>query len=164
MNPEYNALYGFQKFLGESAYSFGYIHGYKVAGDTLVDENIPDLFLFPTIFIYRQYLELILKNICHNNMPQEEYTSYIRIASHNLLNTWSEAKKFLKVVESDNINYIDSIVNLFHSLDNNSMRFRYEFDKMGQRMLPEDMCINLLEVKNMIDKVDEILFYTYGVI
>lgn len=83
-HPSYVSQYGWQKDLGDSTYTFGYIASYKEAADTLVEKMLPDLLLFPIVFCYRQYLELLFKNIYHQNKSSDEYTAFIKRVSHSL--------------------------------------------------------------------------------
>lgn len=163
-NPNYTAHYGWQESCGDKSYTFGYINSYKEAGDTLVEEKIPDLLLFPIMFSYRQYLELLLKNICEKRMDTEEYRNLIKKASHNLTIIWDVVKvKIQYEVSSDDINLIAEVVEIFSSIDPYSFTFRYEKDKkQNSRSINEDyLTINTLNLKEIIDKVDDILRYTY---
>lgn len=158
---DYTAKYGWQKNIGESVFTFGYISSYKEAADTLVDQRIPDLNIFPIMFCYRQYLELILKNVCYVNMDKNSYLEFIKNSSHNLLNVWKEAKVFLKNTQ-EQLDLIHNIVKIFNKLDPNSFNFRYEFDKKLNRSLKEENFeINTLSLKQYMDKVDLYLRYTY---
>lgn len=60
-----SAYFGWQRNIqSPSIISFGYIESYKNAGDTLVENRgAPDLMMFPIFFSYRQYLELLLKEV-----------------------------------------------------------------------------------------------------
>lgn len=160
----YIASYGWQKFMGDASYSCGYINSYKEAGDRLVEQTIPDLYIFPIMFCYRQYLEQVLKNICYKEMDNVDYKKFIEKASHNLLKIWKEAKKFLKRdINKKYIKFIEDVIEIFHSLDPNSFTFRYEFDKKLNRSLNEDeLYINTFELMEKINKVDDYLYYTYG--
>ena len=160
-NLDYKASYGWQRYFGDTTFSFGFISGYKTAGDVLVDKKMPDLLLFPIIFNYRQYMELVLKHICYSNMNIEDYNKIIKKVSHHLKDIWVEAKKFINISNQD-ITYINDVVSLFEQLDDDSMKSRYEFDKQGNRMLADDFDINTLNLKICIENVDKILYFTYG--
>lgn len=159
----YTAQYGWQENYSDDTFTFGYIASYKDAADILVEEMIPDLSIFPIMFCYRQYLELVLKNICYVNMDKNSYLNLIRKASHNLLDVWKEAKVFLKNKNTkDQLDIIYKIVVIFNELDPNSFNFRYEFDRKLKRSLKiENLEINTLSLKKYMDKVDLYLRYTY---
>ena len=161
--PEYNATYGWQRYLGDSAYSFGYIYSYKEAADDLVEMCVPDLYIFPIMFCYRQYMELVLKNICECGMNEEEYKAFIRDVSHRLDKIWEYAKPFLiENLGEEHLGFIEQCVMFFNELDPNSFNFRYERDKKMERSIKENyLTINTLKLKKCIDLVDSYLRYTY---
>lgn len=138
-SEQYSARYGWKKSLGEDFYTFGYIEFYKSTADVLVNQYAPDLYIFPIMFSYRQYLELVLKNICYRNMEKEQYSKLIRRASHNLRIVWIEASKFLvNYNTTEQMQIIDEMIKIFHQLDPNSFTFRYEFNKVMGRTIKED--------------------------
>lgn len=163
-NPSYTAQYGWQQFFGDSMFTFGYINSYKEAADTLVEELTPDLYLFPIMFTYRHYLELALKNICEKNMTEEKYKDFIFKASHNLGKIWCTSKEILELqLNNDEINFIEQIVIFFDALDSDSFAFRYEKTRnQKHKSIKEDyLTINTLNLKKYIDRVDDILRFTY---
>ncbi len=162
-NLNYIAQYGWQKFFGDDTYTFGYINSYKMAGDSLVDKEVPDLLIYPIMFCYRHYLEQLLKNICRKNMERKEYRDFIYIASHNILKIWNGANKYLQGNNSvDDIQFVHEIVYWFNEHDPDSFAFRYETDKKNKRSIKEDtLSIDTLALKRNIEKVDMILRYTY---
>ncbi|MGL4876100.1 MAG: hypothetical protein ACRC30_15785 [Clostridium sp.] len=72
-DDRYMAQYGWRKNFDDETFTFRYIDSYKNAADEIVELLIPDLYIFPIIFSYRQYLELVLKNICYKQMEKEVY-------------------------------------------------------------------------------------------
>lgn len=162
-DPSYTAKYGWQKQLKEDVFTFGYIDSYKDAADLLVDKMIPDLYIFPIMFCYRQYLEQLLKNICYKNMEKDDYKNLIKKVSHNLIQVWKVSKTFLESdVSKENLDMINEVIKIFDSLDPDSFRFRYEFDKKLNRSIKEkSLTINTFELKNLIDKIDTCLYFTY---
>ena len=81
-NHNYIALHGWQRFIGNDIFSFGYICSYKEAADTLVEQKTPDLNIYPIMFCYRQYLEQVLKNICYKKMNDEDYKNFVKKVSN----------------------------------------------------------------------------------
>jgi hypothetical protein len=97
--------------------------------------------IYPILFLFRHYLEAILKstirnyNILNNNSYSDE-VGYV--STHSLLNLWNELKPFLE----KNIEYyegnirqeylntnkaVESIITEIENLDKNSFGFRYPF-------------------------------------
>ncbi len=159
---DYNAVYGWQKKLGQNTINFGYINSFKEAADDLVEKLCPDLYIFPIMFCYRQYLELILKNIYFVNAKDEDYNDFLRKVSHDLLKIWSYVKPILAKDHSDSeVDLIDNVVCLIHEIDPKSYTFRYPKDKKQNDSIQSDLTINTKNLKKYIDKVDDILRYTY---
>lgn len=162
-NGVYTAMYGWQKNLGDDLFTFGYIDSYKSTADLLVDQKRPDLYIFPMIFCYRQYLELVLKNICYVKMNKSKYQRLIKEASHSLKKVWDKAITFLKdILNNSQLNDITEIIEFFESIDPNSFNFRYEFDKKLNRSIKEEYFeINTYELKRWMDTIDNYLRFTY---
>lgn len=162
-NLAYTAQYGWQKEFGDISFTFGYINSYKEAADVLVEERVPDLYIFPIMFCYRQYLELLFKNICQHHMKKKDYKDFVHDVSHDLSKIWPYAKSFLiSEINNDMIDFIEQSVMFFYALDPNSYTFRYEKDKKLKRSIKQDfLMINTLNLKEYIDKVDLYLRYTY---
>lgn len=163
-NLDYTAHYGWQKSFGDESFTFGYINSYKEAGDILTEERNPDLLMFPIMFSYRQYLELLLKNICQKGMANIEYNEMIKKSSHNLESIWKSCKKILLAnITEEEMDYIEEVVRIFFVIDPGSFTFRFEKDKKQEsRTIKEDyLTINTKNVKKFVDKVDDILRHTY---
>ena len=159
---DYIAEIGWQKYIGDGYYSFGYIYSYKRAGDILVEQLEPDALIYPIMFCYRQYLELLLKNIYMSNKSEEDYRKYIKKVSHNIIKSWKYINPILSSqIETKNLNFIEKVLNAFNKLDSSSIVFRYEYDKEMNRNI-DDKRINIKKVKNDIEKIDQILGYTYN--
>lgn len=158
----YDANYGWQEEFGDGTLEFGYIYSFKDAADTLVDQKAPDLLLFPIFFCYRQYLELLLKNIYFTNNSKEKYKTYVSKVSHNLNTSFNEVKPYLKSnLDENQIEQIKNIINIFHKLDPGSFNFRYSTDKKMNVSLPDRLMINTMELKKEIDNIDSLLRCTY---
>jgi len=133
---------------------FGYIMGYKNAADILVDE-VDDLLqrdslVFPIVYNYRHYLELLLKHIA-------KLTNINFKKNHNLSRLWDEVKINIDV-SSEQKALIEGVIHEFNHFDERSTNFRYsdEFSKT------EILYVNLIQLKDAIDNIDEILFQYYG--
>lgn len=151
------AHFGWQDHFGPSMLQFGYIDSYKTAADILIDHCMPDLLMFPIIFCYRQYLELLLKNI--NSGYKININNQI---NHNLLGIWNVVLPFLRKNHSEEeIQFIGVMIGTFNLLDPGSLTFRYVTTKGGQSTLREPFNLNLIEIRQKIDVVDDILRYTY---
>lgn len=151
-----------EKELGiEGLTQFGYISGYKDAADTLVEKvlgiSLADAYVFPIVFLYRQYLELVLKNL------------YVKIYSkntkmdHDLSKIWEKVRKKIKdETTKEQRELIDSVIAEFQYIDPRSFHFRYFWNLDYSSTLPNEMSVDLDLLKKRIDQVDSILFGSYG--
>lgn len=161
---DYNAMYGWQENFGDNMINFGYINSYKEAADDLVEMKHPDLYIFPIIFSYRQYLELLLKNIYVINKikNKDDYEKFIKKVSHNLSKVWQVVKPILQDNHKDeDIDYIEELIDIIHKLDPYSDKFRYPEDRKQNKSIKQDLAINTYNLKESIDTLDDILRYTY---
>ncbi|MDU4800953.1 MAG: hypothetical protein E6X81_08125 [Clostridium butyricum] len=160
-----------EKSLGiEGLISSGYIMGYKSVADDLVEEcyntALADTYVFPIVFLYRQYIELLLKNIYFkfNSDEQKEKIIFIRKHGHKLSKVWKKVKELMEEnnYKKSDIQFIESFIKEFEKNDPNSFNFRYFVNKDFTATLPNEIYVNLLGLKEAIDKVDDILYSTYG--
>lgn len=157
------ASYGWQEELGDSVVEFGYISSFKSAADILAEAKAPDYFLFPLVFCYRQYLELLFKNIYRINHTVEEYQNYIKRVSHDLARSFENIEPYLvNEISSEEVSYVEEVVSIFHELDIGSYNFRYSTDKNMNKSLPQDLHINIMKLKEGIDTIDSYLHHTYN--
>ncbi len=149
---------------------FGYILGYKEAADELTDKavkcGLEDLYVFPILFLYRQYLELLLKNMYfkYSEDTIQEKKDFVKRNGHKISPYWRKCKHLLcrNETSSDNIDKIDSLVNKFEQIDEHSFTFRYYLDKEFDMTLPKRLFVNLKKLKEAVDEVDDLLYGTYG--
>jgi hypothetical protein len=129
-----------------------YSYGYQKAAERVIqsalhDQEPIDILIYPIIFLYRQFLELRLKEliIClDSEAPVENH--------HHLLRLW---QRFISLVEQTDTNpkceefeATESLIREFTTLDPHSMVFRYPVDKKGEEHKKPDLIniINLAEV------------------
>lgn len=146
---------------------FGYISGYKDAADDLVEQTLGteliNLYMFPIVFLYRNYLELVLKNIIITKVPKKDLNKYTEKFNHDLKKTFKVVIKLIKDELSEkDIEKIYSVVSEFHTFDKNSFNFRYYFDKKANSTLPNVLSVDLIKLREEIDKVDSILYSYYN--
>ncbi|AMA72761.1 hypothetical protein ACKE5C_11180 [Aneurinibacillus thermoaerophilus] len=152
---------------GQDSQFHGYIRGYKEAADNLVDlaiksENIAvlDTYVFPIVFLYRQFLELSMKEIYLNYSEHstEDKVKTIDKAGHNLLRIWNEIKPLIQEGCNSNdddktIKVVEDYINQFHAFDKTSFTFRYPITKKLAPTLDKEYRIDLLNLKQRIDEL-----------
>ena len=124
-----------------------YATGYKDAGDRLVELVLAELkgrdtLIYPIVFLYRQYIELRLKEIIKQGQVLLEKPEKTE-KTHNLETLWTAAKKIIDQVfehetdSSDSLKYAEHVINEFSKIDRRSYSFRYPIDTKGQPNLDE---------------------------
>ena len=120
-----------------------YILGYQQAAEALInlsleDRTKKDVLIYPIIFIYRQYVELRLKecigtlNFCIHG--KREFPNH-----HYLDKLWEAFKDLYKEagesITDNDFKNMDRLILEFYSKDPTSMVFRYPSDKKGKTFL-----------------------------
>jgi hypothetical protein len=149
---------------------YRYVSGYKEAADRLVqslieDSHHIDLVVFPTVFLYRQYLELRFKQLLieGNRLLERSFT----LPKHHRLDTlWHECKSLLKQIEpgitDGEVAGLESCIIEFSTIDPISMVFRYHVDTHDNPSLPPDLrYINILNLAQVMAKIDSFLDAVY---
>jgi hypothetical protein len=143
-----------------------YATGYKEAGDRLVEFVLLnkidlDLLIYPIVFLYRQYIELRLKEIIiEGRILLDEGNNYPK--HHNIWDLWCTANKIaIKVFENENeppdLNYAEHIVKEFSIVDPDSFSFRYPTTKQGQKTLGGITHINVRRMGMNLQELFKIL-------
>ena len=142
-----------------------YADGYKRAADLLVQhlETTYDVntVVYPVLFLYRQYIELSLKDIIRDG----RYLNHQRRqapAVHELRSLWNEAraiiKKHLADIPTRDLERIESLIREFSELDPTSEAFRYPAKKDGEPSFPYDSpAVNLKRVADVMGELSALL-------
>jgi hypothetical protein len=144
--------------------SIGYIIGYKLAADKLVEYvtsegKDQDFLVYPITFLYRHHLELLLKSIISNGneLLGTKTTSKL---DHGIERLWTEARGLIIKIWKDvpkEIEKIDHFINQFAKVDPSSEAFRYTKTKKGVKTLQGITHINIRHLSECIDSVSEFL-------
>lgn len=158
----------------------GYIQGYKTAGDELVNTVIEkrrdqDLLVFPIAFLYRQYIELQLKDIIQNSRSVLDETGTFP-QHHKIDDLWNLSKSLMVKVKinidptindyitEQDVYDISERINEFSQIDHTSFSFRYPKDRNGNENLEGVTHINLRQLRDqmellyvLLDKYDLVL-------
>jgi hypothetical protein len=142
-----------------------YADGYKLAGDILVEHvknarRNQDILVFPIVFLYRQYIELRVKEIIRDG------NQLLRIPEsfpkhHKINELWRECRRILESFwpkgPTDDLDAVEECIQQFSQKDPSSMAFRYPTDKQGNRSLPDLRHINLRNLSDVIDRIASLL-------
>jgi hypothetical protein len=143
-----------------------YILGYKEAADRLVAQvnerpSHQDSLVFPICFLYRQYIELRLKEVIHTGrLLLDDQGTFPQ--HHKISHLWEVAAGILKKVfaeDSDppDLSIAAHVVGEFSKLDPDSFAFRYPTDKHGGKLLRDVTHINLRRVAEYVNAFSDII-------
>jgi len=129
------------------------------------DSRHLDLVIFPTVFLYRQYLELRLKQLLIEASRLLE-KSFVLPKRHRLDNLWFECKSLLKQIEpsitDQEVSALETCTIEFQTIDPLSMGFRYHVDTHDNPSLPPDLkYINIVNLAQVMAKIHSFLDAVY---
>jgi len=154
-----------------SNFTIEYEEAVNVLIDNMIKTERRNFMVFPTIFLYRHYIELILKEIILNNWE------YLEIAKpfpsgHDIYKLWSICRDCLKEADKQvdpsfarSREYVEQIIraydsleadlNKFAEIDPDSERFRYPVDSQGNpKEVDEKLLIELLrELPELVKRI-----------
>lgn len=150
-----------------------YSTGYKESADLILgaalqskDISRLDTVVFPAFFLYRQFIELSLKQsiLEFGRHSREEKLSVLGRLNHDLKNTWDE---FLTVLpeprdedEASTRAIVEAYVLEFARMDKSSLSFRYPITKNLVLMFGEEQRINL---RHVMERMAELQSFFNGV-
>lgn len=139
--------------------------GYKNAADHLVQkieetDSEQDTLIYPILFLYRQYLELAIKDLIRCGRKLQDIDESFP-KHHRIDDLWKICNKLLLEISPGNSTeeqtHIGRLIDEFCTIDPMSMAFRYPEDLNGNPSLPGINHINLRNVKQVINKISIIL-------
>lgn len=147
-----------------------YASGYKEAADALVTKveersTNQDTFVYPVLFLYRQYLELQLKMMVRTLRHLQDIGRDFP-KGHKIDVIWTEAERLLRQAFPDEsraeLVETGRLIHEFANVDPLSTAFRYPVDKDGNPSLPGIKHINLRNVREVMAKIAMLLDGAYS--
>lgn len=145
----------------------GYCIGYKNAADALIEDAISskdnfklDTFVFPALFLYRQYIELTLKGliISLSELEKEEKIKKFESYNHDLIKLWEDFVKICSDLLNDKSDPVQSVIEKyiheFSKIDKRSFAFRYPFTKKLELIFGKERRINLRHIKERMEEIE----------
>ena len=145
-----------------------YATGYRTAADLIVQNAATDpttlsshasYLVFPVVFLYRQYLELRLKEIIiiGSRLYGKKPMGYPK--HHKIAELWSHARPYLERVNPrDPLDAVENCIEEFSSLDPDGSAFRYPMRLSGESTIPQDwIVINLRHLGEIMTKLGNLL-------
>lgn len=151
----------------------GYIEGYKNAADILIEHAIStkniktlDTFIFPICFLYRQTIELQMKDIYLNYSgdTKKEKKDVLKKKGHSLIGIWNKLKPVITEDASDSeieeLKIVEEYIKQFHEFDLKSDMFRYPINNDLELFFKHE---NRLNLPNLKDRMNELYNFFSGV-
>lgn len=138
-----------------------YALGYRTGADALIERVAEtgmdqDALVYPIVFCYRQYLELLLKDVIVEARKYYDVDEPVR-QTHPLHPLWQDLRPLLERRWPDDSRELDAVedaLRQFDAVDRQSFAFRYPRTKKGDPSLPRDMLrINLRNLAEVVARV-----------
>lgn len=146
---------------------------FKEAGDKIISElehgeghKHPDMYFFPIAYLYRQALELKMKEIIRLAVKIDLLEGNKKLEAilnrHDLYRLWnyvkSSAKKFWPDGEVDILSAVERVIQAFHNIDHSGQGLRYTQDTSGQSTLSKlPDSVDLVHFKDVFKGVFNLL-------
>lgn len=143
-----------------------YAVGYKQAADFLVERvsqerRYQDTLVYPIAFLYRQYLELRLKQLILAGRALLDIQSNEDNLHHGIDKLWKQCRNILEMIEpdetADDFDDINKCIAEFTLIDPSSTAFRYPTDKAGNPSLEGLNHVNLRNLAEIMDNIAALL-------
>lgn len=153
---------------------FIYSKAYLDAADRLVrtlDKDYSDFLTLPIVFLYRQYMELMLKDLII--MGNEKYGNPpIDFAKHghNIDRCWNELKPLLlkedRARDSEEFEAAEACILEFSHIDDSSFTFRYPVNKTGKKPTlvnnPHLETLDYIDLHHLAKKMERVHAFFMG--
>lgn len=167
-----NWMNSYIDFYGKEDKFYIYALGYREAAEVIYNNldsktRHHDILVYPIIFLFRQSIELFLKDIIITSNKilsnDSEYPKH-----HSLSILWAETKKYIfQIIPEHNKkdeSAMDQFITQFDKIDPVSFAFRYPEDKKGLESLYGIQSINLSNFFNVASGICNYLDSTDSVI
>lgn len=139
--------------------------GYKHAADRLSSEmatygRVPESAGFPVLYLYRHYVELMLKGVLLDTGELLEEPERIP-RHHELRRLWGQLRARLTTIEqleSDEwLERAGTLIGELDSIDERAVAFRYPVNRDGDAVLPVYQAIDLAHFSAVMDELSLVL-------
>lgn len=187
-NDSQNAIISFSFFTSKS---YEYENSYLNSADILVEAflckkgDFNSNLVYPIVFLYRQYLELFMKDILKEyykvnfpNIGENEERIFEKILrEHNLKNLWEKVEEIASFQKSEFPTKIDDIdfvtvlnnakeyISEIENVDRSSFAFRYPTDKKDELYhVQKDEKVDLINLKECIHEISSFFLMIQGIL
>jgi len=151
----------------------GYLRGAQILVQAVGEkERDQDFLVYPIVFLYRHYIELLLKEVIRGTpyLLDRELTANEKkhLQSHRIDLLWNDFKPLSAAITKvagwsdlpiDDIEGIDDYIRQISEIDPDSYRLRYAHTKKGVPSLPKSLThINLRHFGELMDRLARYLW------
>lgn len=144
----------------------GYVEGYRLSAEHLIDAALracqQDFLVYPIMFLFRQYIELRLKEILRQvkRVLGEDDTGFP--VHHDIGDLWAKARKGTGLVLGSESKisdraFITDLIREFSRVDGKSDGFRYPVNRKLEPNLDGLTHINLYNAKELLKRLSDSL-------
>lgn len=143
------AIFTREGFYHEMAHVWPYMPGYFVmpaayqeAAEELVraaEKGPGDLLVFPIVYLYRHAIEVSMKEVIQRAVAlRDDGKGSPSQHRHDLMELWRRTRALLMEIVPDEpydgVDEVQAVIRELHDLDERSMSFRYDDQKIGERL------------------------------
>ena len=133
---------------------------------TLSDNNfVKDGYIFPALYCFRHYLELIMKDSIHYFKLNRREISSDELGysdkEHGLFNLWNSLRNFLD--DNNQVKRICKIIKEMDDIDKSSTAFRYAFNHNNGRIVEYDYPATMIYVSELKKRVLQLYNFFEGI-
>jgi hypothetical protein len=146
-----------------------YATGYKVAADGVVErveakEASPDIVGYAVCFLYRHYIELMLKGLINvGTMLESREPDYPK--HHRIDDLWRQCRPLLEKAspegERTDTDAVERCINELAQMDRSGEAFRFGEDRDGRPTLPKATQISLTNMRDVMNRIAGFLEGSY---
>lgn len=132
----YNPILNARMSMAEIYISEGYINAalWMLTLIKLSNNNgRKNAYIYPAMFCFRQYIELIMKDTIRR-FEQNEIGRSKNLGYHNLNELWIDLKQYIDYIDEE-VNAIDKLILELQRIDGNSFSFRYLTERKAGRRI-----------------------------
>ena len=132
----------------------------------LSDNNfVKNGYIFPALYCFRHYLELIMKDSIHYFKLNRREISSDELGysdkEHGLFNLWNSLRNFLD--DNNQVKRICKIIKEMDDIDKSSTAFRYAFNHNNGRIVEYDYPATMIDVSELKKRVLQLYNFFEGI-
>ena len=129
------------------------------------DNLVKDGYIYPALYCFRHYLELIMKDSIHYFKLNRREISSDELGysdkEHGLFNLWNSLRNFLD--DNNQVKRICKIIKKMDEIDKSSTAFRYAFNHNNGRIVEYDYPATMIDVSELKKRMMQLYCFFEGI-